>query len=210
MPSLHCTAVSTLACLGILVQLVSAATEVKLLSGVCEDYPGAFQSNTGNAYAPEANLVPLTGTYIDSLDSRFRFGSILEHQRFRLPWYSLALYNETGHLGYRVGCRDEDGLAVLGTESHSLRINTNQGGTLVFNGSYGLTPEPYAYYVDGARQPGVYLGAAGEVRWAWSQVAAEGIVYWRPRLMVATVERPAAADLAAGEVQGFLAVKPWP
>jgi hypothetical protein len=97
---------------------------------------------------------------------------------------------------------------VVGPTKKPVRIDTDQGGTLVFDG-YGLMPEPYAYYVDGVRQDGVYIGVAGEIRWAWKQVSENGVVMWQPRLRVATVEYPNNGELKEGEVPGFLTVKGW-
>jgi hypothetical protein len=70
-------------------------------------------------------------------------------------------------------------------------------------------PEPYAYFIDGVRQEGVYVGAAGEIRWAWKQVEENGAVMWQPRLRVATVQNPGNADLKEGEIEGFLMVNKW-
>jgi hypothetical protein len=88
MPSTRSTAIAGLACLGSLIGLASAATEAKLLGGVCGNYPGALQSDTGNAYHGDLLFVPVTGTYIDTLGTRF--GSIRETQRYRNPWYSVS------------------------------------------------------------------------------------------------------------------------
>ncbi len=109
----------------------------------------------------------------------------------------------------RVGCRDEVGVGYFGPQTLPIKINTAEEGTLVMNGSaFGLTPEPYAYYVDGVRQPGVYLGAAGVVRWAWGLVdrtAADGrsTSYWIPRLLVPT-DWNREPKLKENEVEGFL------
>jgi hypothetical protein len=88
MPSTRSTAITGLACLGSLFGLASAATEVKLLSGVCGNYPGALPSDTGNSYVGDLNFVPVTGTFIDTLGTRF--GSVTETQRYRNPWESVS------------------------------------------------------------------------------------------------------------------------
>jgi hypothetical protein len=68
--------------------------------------------------------------------------------------------------------------------------------------------EPYAYYVDGVKQAGVYLGAAGEVRWAWSKGKDSfDNLLWVPRLMVSTERDLKAGELREGEVGGFLVAK---
>lgn len=91
MPSILST-VTGLLCLG---SLVSAATEVKLLPGVCSRYPGAHQSATGNSFVGELNLKPLTGTYIDTLGTRF--GKILETQPMVNPWYTVSAAPKTSN-----------------------------------------------------------------------------------------------------------------
>ena len=116
------------------------------------------------------------------------------------------MYNDTGYAAARIQCADEEGIAFAGSKIQPIRINTDRSGTLVID-SYGLIPEPYALYVDGQRQPGVYLGAAGETRWAWSNATTNSILVWKPRLMVATNSNPAAATLYPGEVQGYLVGK---
>lgn len=73
----------------------------------------------------------------------------------------------------------------------------------MFDG-YGIMPEPYAHFVDGQRQPGVFLGVAGVTRWAWSNVTANGVLLWRPRLLLGTVTNPELKDLKPGEIEGFL------
>ena len=68
--------------------------------------------------------------------------------------------------------------------------------------------EPYAYYVDGVRQSGVYFGAAGLVGWAWSKGnTTNGNLLWTPRLMVVTDRDPKADELREGEVAGFVVAK---
>jgi hypothetical protein len=85
-----------------------------------------------------------------------------------------------------------------------IRINAECDGTLVYD-SYSLIPEPYAHYADGMRQRGVFLGAAGETRWAWSNVTTkEGRLLWKPRLMVAIDRSAQTNELRPGEVQGYL------
>lgn len=120
----------------------------------------------------------------------------------------MALMNETGYAYTPISCRDEDGLFIRGEKLQYIRINTDHDSTLVYDG-YGLIPEPYAHYIDGVRQPGVYLGLAGETRWAWDNKrrgsttpAALGL--WTPRLRLATDGNAKAAELRAGEVAGYL------
>jgi hypothetical protein len=119
----------------------------------------------------------------------------------------LALYNETGYARYLIGCQDETGLGTFYSGQKSIRINTDKDATIVVD-NYGLIPEPYSYYVDGAKQQGVYIGAAGEVHWAWSKKTSNNnLVYWQPRLLVATESNPDGGKLREGEVQGFVVAK---
>jgi len=193
---------------------LAATTQAVLLPGVCGPYPGVMQTNTGNGFSGDLGLRPAgTGLHIDTQIPKF--GSIDTYARFRNPWQTLTLYNTTGEgqftvAGYTIGCRDEDGLSLTYGERIPIKINTSEGGTLVMNGSaYGLTPEPYAYYIDGVRQPGVYIGVAGSVRWAWGLVnrtdvsSGRSTSYWIPRLLVPT-DRTREPKLAANEVEGFL------
>jgi len=119
----------------------------------------------------------------------------------------MGLHNATGIARYLIGCQDETGLGTFYNGAQSIRINTDKESTLVLN-NYGLIPEPYSYYVDGTKQPGVYIGAAGEVRWAWTEAAGtNGVVYWKPRLLIATDSNPSGKELRQGEVEGFLVAK---
>ncbi|KAK5662710.1 hypothetical protein OQA88_8626 [Cercophora sp. LCS_1] len=208
MPSIGSTIIATsLACLS-LSHLAAAASEFRLLSGVCQHLPGSFPDNNNEAFVGDVNLRPAgTGLFIDDLTGN-GFGGIPESARFSLPWYSLALHNATDVARYRIQCSDRGGLAIPGNPSRPLRVNTFHQGTLVFD-SYGLIPEPYALYVDGQRQPGVYLGAAGVTRWAWSQVTNNGLLYWKPRLLVSPDDRPGQGALREGEVEGYLVAKPY-
>ena len=88
MPSIRFASVAGFALLSSICQLVLAVTEVRLLPGVCDHFPGVTQSSTGNSFVGQVNLRPLTGTYIDKLDTRF--GGILEQQRMVLPWYTVS------------------------------------------------------------------------------------------------------------------------
>jgi hypothetical protein len=238
MLTLQSVTVAGLAVVAGLGQVASAASEAKLLTGVCQPYPGVMRSGTGNAFTASIYPRPVgTGTEIDSWGSNTKWSSILETQRGVNPWYTVrsssplsfffltssiksrhandpnkaAVHNREG-AAPNIGCTDEDGLIYYpysSTPAPALRINTQRGGTLV-NGSYGFIPEPYAYYVDGVRQPGVYIGAAGEVRWAWSKFNdTQGREFWKPRLMVSLDGNPGGANLQTGEVQGFLVSLPW-
>lgn len=194
--------------------LTLASSQAILLPGVCSPYPGIQQTNTGNGFTGDIGLRPIgTGLHIDTQVPKF--GTIDSYARFRNPWQTLVLYNTTGEgpytvAGYTIGCRDEVGPGIFFGQSLGMKINTAEGGTLVLNGSaYGLTPEPYAYYVDGVRQRGVYLGVAGSVRWAWGLVnrteatTGRSTSYWIPRLLVPT-EGNREPRLAGNEVEGFL------
>ncbi|KAK1756412.1 hypothetical protein QBC47DRAFT_444925 [Echria macrotheca] len=198
------TLVATTLALG-LSQGVAAADDtpqVQLLSGVCYDFAGAFQSDTGNAMVGDVILRPAgTGTFLDGLETGF--GGIAESARMSLPWSTLAYFNETGRARYRITCRDEDGLAAAGSTNKPLKVNTDKDNTLVID-SYGLMLEPYGHYVDGQRVSGVFLGAAGVTRWAWGNVTYNGIPFWRPRLLVASRNNLKGDQLRAGEVGGYL------
>jgi len=220
MPSLNF--VAALACLAGLFSVATAATSVKLVGGVCGSFPGAFPDfNTGWSRVGDTPLRPFgTGTYIDNLDSRW--GSIKETARGTLPWETVscpclpgqiyttkclptlplqvALHNDSSYASYPVECVDDQGFRSGGKP---IRINTLRDSTLVTS-SFGLITEPYNYYIDGVQQPGIYIGAAGEVRWAWKNRTVNNIMYWQPRLMVVTTIDPQADVLREGEVQGFL------
>lgn len=116
--------------------------------------------------------------------------------------------NVTGYAYTPISCRDEDGLFIRGEKLRYIRINTDRDSTLVYD-SYGLIPEPHAHYIDGVRQPGVYLGLAGETRWAWdgsrrASTTPAALGLWTPRLRLATDGNPRAVELRAGEVAGYL------
>jgi hypothetical protein len=120
----------------------------------------------------------------------------------------MTLMNDTMYAYTPISCRDEDGLIVRTVANRYIRINTARDSTLVYD-SYGLIPEPYAHYIDGVRQPGVYLGLAGETRWAWdnsrrASTTPAALGLWTPRLRIAIDGNPQAAELKAGEVAGYL------
>ena len=78
----------------------------------------------------------------------------------------MAFQNDTGYSGWRISCTDKDGIGInKDAKFRPIRVNTERDSTLVYD-SFGLILEPYAHYIDGVRQPGVFLGAAGETRWA--------------------------------------------
>ncbi|KAK0651004.1 hypothetical protein B0T16DRAFT_453509 [Cercophora newfieldiana] len=204
MPSLG--SLTAFAALAGLVNVASAATEVKLNSGVCSSLPRAFYiPDKGFSMVGDVSLYAVgTGTALDNLGPLW--GSIRESQRGLPAWETMALYNETGYARYLIGCQDDTGLASFLSETKTIRINTDRDSTLVI-GNYGLMPEPYSYFIDGAKQPGVYIGAAGEVRWAFSNATSNGIAFWKPRLLVATELNPSGGVVREGEVQGFIVAK---
>lgn len=224
MVSFRTMAAAGLASLGMMdAAAAQSNVEAKILGGVCFPFAGSYQnSETGNSMHPSLQLRPAgTGTYLDSVETGFT--SIRTTMRGTLPWYTvssaqpaqarfktltdiqLALYNDTGTAGapHRISCQDERGITVIDSAYHDIRINTDQSNSLVFDG-YGIALEPYAHYVDGQRQSGVFLGAAGVTRWAWANVTQNGRLLWKPRLLLATVEHPEYQTLQAGEIAGYL------
>lgn len=133
---------------------------------------------------------------------------LLPHSLNAKPQKQLGIYNNTGYAAYRIGCYDHTGIGSFLGSTRPYRINTERGNTLEAGSGAGLMLEPYAYYVDGERQPGVYLGAAGQVRWAWSKGnTPNDNLLWMPRLMVVTDSDPKADELREGEVAGFVVAK---
>ncbi|KAK4442294.1 hypothetical protein QBC34DRAFT_363971 [Podospora aff. communis PSN243] len=205
MPSI--TSIATFSALAGLFNVATAATQVKLNTGVCRTLPGAVPNvDKGSSWVGEVNLHAVgTGTHLDNLGPYW--GSITETQRGLPAWETLALHNATGFARYNIGCQDETGLGTFYSGGQTIRINTDKDSTIVLN-NYGLIPEPYSYYIDGAKQPGVYIGVAGEVNWAWSEASGtNGVTYWKPRLLVATESNPSGAQLRQGEVKGFIVAK---
>ncbi|KAK1834967.1 hypothetical protein QBC39DRAFT_342325 [Podospora conica] len=207
MPSLRATIIAGLACLaGSAAAAAPGEIEVRLLRGLCSNFRGAFPTNTGNGYVGELELKPSDTGIIDDLPSRLT--SMLTTSRGVNPWYTMAFQNDTAYAASYISCDDFDGLHIRGNPTRPIRINTDYGATLVTEGP-GLMLEPYAHYIDGVRQPGVYLGLAGETRWAFDGTrrgpttpAALGL--WTPRLRIATDGNPQAVELKAGEVAGYL------
>ena len=120
----------------------------------------------------------------------------------------MAWMNQTGFASWRLVCTDEDGIGINKDGKYRpIRVETAGRSELVYD-SYGLMLEPYAHYIDGVRQPGVFLGVAGETRWAWNgnHVAENNpaLGLWVPRLRIATEFNPTGAELKAGEVAGYL------
>ncbi|KAH6623929.1 hypothetical protein F5144DRAFT_584773 [Chaetomium tenue] len=202
------TLTSALLATASLINVASAAAEARLLRGVCAPLPGSFpMTNTNTAMVGEVFMHAVgTGTYIDDLLPRW--ASIDMQSRGQLPYEVMGLYNNTGFAYLPISCYDDVGLSSRVGEATPYRVNTERGSMIEGGSKTGLMLEPYAYYVDGEKQSGVYLGAAGVVRWAWSQGhTANGNLLWTPRLMVVTDSDPQAGELKDGEVAGFLVAK---
>jgi len=99
-----------------------------------------------------------------------------------------------------VQCVDEQAL-VERSSGNPLRIAVWATDALLTWKAYGLMPEPYTVTVDGVKLDGVFLGAAGKVRWAFKQETHNNIVVWRPRFLLN------GDALQEGEFAGYLAAK---
>ena len=101
---------------------------------------------------------------------------------------------------------DEQGLVERNSQK-PLRITFWTSDAILTQDAYGLIPEPYSVTIDGVKQDGVFLGAAGKVKWAFRQENDKGIVIWRPRLLLNKEGLPNGDVLRDGEVAGYLTAK---
>lgn len=117
----------------------------------------------------------------------------------------MAIFDSAGYAAQGIQCQDGEGFVSL-PDSLPIRISTdsNRDAMLVYK-SYGLIPEPYAHYVDGVEQDGVYLGIAGKTPWAFSQeTGSNGVSLWKARLLLGREDALNGDALRDGEIEGFL------
>jgi len=102
-----------------------------------------------------------------------------------------------------IQCVDEKGLTERFSGEH-LRISIWTQEALLTQKAYGLIPEPYKVTVDGVKLDGLFLGAAGNVRWAFKAETNNAFVIWRPRLLLKKDNQPDGDQLRDGEIAGYL------
>ncbi|KAH8896073.1 hypothetical protein GQ53DRAFT_851963 [Thozetella sp. PMI_491] len=187
---------------------IATSVEPRFLGGVCSPYGGYVQSaSTGNGMVQQLSLrIVGTGMYLDNL--QIKMDTIEVHQRMMNPFSYIVFFNESDRAGYSSWCTDEDAI-ITRPESTPLRIytDTNRDAMLVVkkSGGYGHIPEPYAHFVAGVRQDGVYLGLANRTTWAFSAEKTDsGIDVWKPRLLLGRESTLDGDELRKGEIQGFL------
>lgn len=125
-----------------------------------------------------------------------------------LTQQQLVLYNATGFARYPLQCTDEAGIVVR-NDGLPLRITTDRrrDSMLVYH-DYGLMPEPYAHYLDGVRQQGVFLGLDGHTSWAfWNVSGPQNVPSWKFRLLINTEGITGGNKLREGEIGGYLVAR---
>ena len=118
-----------------------------------------------------------------------------------------TFFNETGRAATPVQCVDEEGL-IERSSGNPLRIAVWTGDAVLTQKAYGFIPEPYSVTIDGVKQDGTFLGAAGQVQWAFKQeTPKDGPVVWRPRLLLSREGSPNGNVLRDGEVAGYVTAR---